>query len=241
MNVTPVSYNAYSAGLTLNPLPENNNQVGKTADNQIQPQVNSQPFNQNVSQAENTHDANNNNNAQNPENHETSAQENKTNKSLVQSQLTEAELRLLTELKQTDTAVRRHEMAHVASGGQYITSGAQFTYKRGPDGNNYAVGGEVGIDTSPIPGDPQATIQKMRQIKNAALAPANPSAQDLKVASKAASLSSQALSELLVLQAKEQASKNETQVFGNSQEASDSYIKVNNLPEESTSTFQLAV
>ena len=55
--------------------------------------------------------------------------------------LTPEELKLVTELKQTDTEVRNHEMAHIAAGGSLITSGASFTYKRGPDGNNYAVGG----------------------------------------------------------------------------------------------------
>ena len=89
--------------------------------------------------------------------------------------LTQAELRLVNELKQTDREVKQHEMAHIAAGGRYITSGANFTYKRGPDGQNYAVGGEVSIDTSPVPGDPQATIDKMRQIRSAALAPATPS------------------------------------------------------------------
>ena len=59
-------------------------------------------------------------------------------------------------------------MAHITAGGRYITSGANFTYKRGPDGRSYAVGGEISIDTAPIPGDPQATIQKMRQVKSAA-------------------------------------------------------------------------
>ncbi|MCP4669999.1 MAG: hypothetical protein GY857_01725, partial [Desulfobacula sp.] len=87
------------------------------------------------------------------------------------NELTQSEMLLLQDLKQTDTKVRQHEMAHIAAGGQYITTGAHFTYKQGPDGRNYVVGGEVGIDTSPVPGDPQATIQKMSQVKNAALAP----------------------------------------------------------------------
>jgi len=153
----------------------------------------------------------------------------------------QAELQLLQDLKQTDTEVRRHEMAHIAAGGRYITSGANFSYKRGPDGKNYAVGGEVSIDTSPVPGDPQATVQKMRQIKSAALAPANPSSQDLRVASKATQTASKALSDLMILQAKEQANSNEKKAFGNIKEAASSYEKVNNLPENDTSSFQIAV
>ncbi len=156
-------------------------------------------------------------------------------------QLTQAEMQLLKELQQTDTEVRRHEMAHIAAGGRYITSGANFTYKRGPDGKNYAVGGEVGIDTSPVPGDPEATLRKMRQVKSSALAPANPSSQDLKVAAKAGSIASKALSELMVLTARQQAQANESSAFGNIKNAAETYTRVNTLPENSTGTFDIAV
>ncbi|SDT96173.1 putative metalloprotease CJM1_0395 family protein [Desulfobacula phenolica] len=155
--------------------------------------------------------------------------------------LTRAEIQLVEELKQTDIEVRQHEMAHIAAGGRYITSGANLTYKRGPDGKEYAVAGEVSIDTSPVPGDPRATIRKMRQIKNAALAPANPSSQDLKVASNATSTASKALSELVTLQAKEQAIANENKAFGSLKKAAQSYEKISRLPEEQRSTFQTAV
>lgn len=156
-------------------------------------------------------------------------------------ELTLEEVRMVDQLKERDTEVRRHEMAHVAAGGRYITSGANFSYERGPNGVNYAVGGEVSIDTSPIPGDPQATIQKMKQVKNAALAPANPSAQDLKVASNATSAVAKALSELMISQAKALAEKNEEQAFGNPKDAADTYEQVNNLPDTDTSSFQIAV
>ena len=71
-----------------------------------------------------------------------------------------------------------------------------FTYKTGPDGKNYAVAGEVGIDTSPVNGDPQATIEKARVIQRAALAPAEPSAQDYRVAQSAVQMMAQATIEL---------------------------------------------
>lgn len=157
------------------------------------------------------------------------------------SQLTQAEFQLLAELKQADTEVRNHEMAHVAAGGSLITSGASFTYQRGPDGKNYAVAGEVSIDTSAVPGDPRATLQKMQQVKSSALAPASPSAQDLKVASNATSRAAKASSELTILMAEEQAAAKETQAFGSLKQASDSYTRVNDLPETDTSTFKLAV
>lgn len=54
----------------------------------------------------------------------------------------------VAELKKIDSKVRQHEMAHMAAGGGLVTSGASYTYQKGPDGVNYAVGGEVGIDTS---------------------------------------------------------------------------------------------
>ncbi len=168
-------------------------------------------------------------------------QNNSAVKDIHGHELTQAEMQLLQTLKQTDRKVRRHEMAHIAAGGRYITSGAHFTYKQGPDGANYVVGGEVSIDTSPIPGDPQATIQKMRQVKNAALAPASPSPQDIKVASQASQTSSKALSELMMLKAERLSESNKSKAFGNLQQASDSYVKVNNLPENDTSSFRIAV
>src|SRR5690606_22350906 len=48
-----------------------------------------------------------------------------------------------------------------------------------------AVGGEVQIDVSVIAGDPQATIQKMQQVRSAALAPAEPSSADRRIATEA--------------------------------------------------------
>ncbi|HKJ97612.1 MAG TPA: putative metalloprotease CJM1_0395 family protein [Desulfotignum sp.] len=165
----------------------------------------------------------------------------KTSAAASSSTFTTAEKLLLAELKKTDTQVRQHEMAHVTAGGGVVTSGARFAYKRGPDGRNYAVAGEVGIDASPVPGDPRATIRKMQQVKAAALAPASPSAQDLKVASRATLLAAKAASELMVLQARERASANESQAFGSMKTASSSYIKVNALPETDTHTFTLSV
>ncbi|MDX1587402.1 MAG: putative metalloprotease CJM1_0395 family protein [Oleiphilaceae bacterium] len=109
--------------------------------------------------------------------------------------LEEAQLQELADLKARDREVRAHETAHQAVGGQY-TGAISYVFKRGPDGNQYAVGGEVPIDTAPIEGDPQATIEKMRVVQAAALAPAEPSAQDRAVAAKAMQLMLQAQSEL---------------------------------------------
>ncbi|NNJ91888.1 MAG: hypothetical protein HKP55_09450 [Gammaproteobacteria bacterium] len=108
---------------------------------------------------------------------------------------TEEELALIAELKRRDREVRAHEQAHRAAAGPYA-SAPTFTYQKGPDGKNYAVGGEVQIDTSPIPGDPEATKRKADQIRAAANAPASPSAQDRAVAADAASMAIKAQMEI---------------------------------------------
>lgn len=89
------------------------------------------------------------------------------------------EEKVVQDLKKRDAEVRTHEQAHKTAGGQYAGSPA-FEMTKGPDGQSYATGGHVNIDVSAIPDDPQATLNKMMQIKSAALAPAEPSAQDLK-------------------------------------------------------------
>lgn len=98
--------------------------------------------------------------------------------------LSQEELKKLSDLKARDREVRAHEAAHQAAGGQHAGA-ISFTYERGPDGAQYAVGGEVSIDVSPVQGDPQATIEKMRIVRAAAMAPAEPSGQDRAVAAEA--------------------------------------------------------
>ncbi len=110
-------------------------------------------------------------------------------------ELGDAEARELQELKKTDRQVRQHEQAHLTAGAGVIVSGAQFSYRRGPDGQLYAVSGEVKIDLSPVPGDPEATAEKARQVQRAALAPSDPSAQDRRVAMQARIMENQARAE----------------------------------------------
>ena len=104
--------------------------------------------------------------------------------------------RMLESLKARDKEVRAHEAAHLAAAAGIAKGGAQFTTQRGPDGNMYAVGGEVSIDASEVPNDPEATIAKARQIAAAALAPADPSPQDRSAAASARQMESKAASEL---------------------------------------------
>jgi len=105
------------------------------------------------------------------------------------------DLEFVRSLSQRDSEVHAHEGAHSAVGGRYAGS-ANYTYQRGPDGVNYAVGGEVSIDVGVIPGNPAATLEKMQLVQRAALAPAEPSSQDRKVAALAAQQAGQARAEL---------------------------------------------
>ena len=106
---------------------------------------------------------------------------------------------MLRELQQADQSVRAHEMAHIAAAGGLAKGGASFSYQRGPDGQNYAVGGEVQIDTGKE-SSPQATIQKMQIVRQAALAPADPSPQDQQVAAHATLQIASSMKELLASQ-----------------------------------------
>ncbi|MEM7680642.1 MAG: putative metalloprotease CJM1_0395 family protein [Planctomycetota bacterium] len=122
--------------------------------------------------------------------------------------LSEAEQKQVEELKARDQEVRRHEQAHKSAAGQYATSGPTYTYQTGPDGKRYAVGGEVGIDVSPER-TPEETIQKMEVVRRAALAPAEPSAQDRKVAAQAQRTAQEARQELQQQRAEERSDQTE--------------------------------
>jgi len=111
--------------------------------------------------------------------------------------LTETEQEQVMELKKRDRQVKNHEQAHLSAGAGHIVQGAQYTFQQGPNGVRYAVGGDVKIDVSPVPGDPEATIQKAEQIRKAALAPPQPSAQDRQVAAEAMKMKNEAQAEKL--------------------------------------------
>ena len=107
------------------------------------------------------------------------------------SALSDAERRTVARMQQRDRDVRAHELAHITAGGGLITRGAAYTYETGPDGQRYAVGGDVGIDVSPGR-TPQETLARAEQVRRAALAPADPSAQDRQVAARADQMAFQA-------------------------------------------------
>ncbi|MBV0933437.1 putative metalloprotease CJM1_0395 family protein [Marinobacterium weihaiense] len=109
------------------------------------------------------------------------------------------EQKILRELSARDLEVRQHEMAHQAAGGGH-TGAVSYDYQRGPDGRMYAVGGEVSIDTSAVSGNPRATLEKAEAIIRAAMAPAEPSSQDYRVAASARAMAADARAELTRLQ-----------------------------------------
>lgn len=112
--------------------------------------------------------------------------------------LSEEEQLVVDELRARDAEVRRHEQAHKAVAGQYAGA-ISYSYQQGPDGKRYAIGGQVPIDTSAIPGDPDATISKMQIVIRAALAPAEPSSADRAIAQAAQAQLAQAQAEARAL------------------------------------------
>lgn len=122
------------------------------------------------------------------------AQERRANGGRTEDEL-KVEQDQIQELAARDREVRSHEQAHAAAAGQYGSS-PTYSFVRGPDGVSYAVGGSVDVDTSPIPGDPEATLRKAQQLRRAANAPAEPSAQDGRVAAAAAKMELDARAEL---------------------------------------------
>ncbi len=132
------------------------------------------------------------------------------------NELSEEEEKQVQELKKRDAEVKAHEQAHAAVGGSYA-SAPTYEYTTGPDNKQYAIGGEVQIDSAPVPNNPEATIRKMDIVIRAALAPAEPSSQDKQVAAQAAQQRAEAQADLakqraaeLKGQGKEDETENET-------------------------------
>ncbi|MCC2617020.1 hypothetical protein LJ739_12275 [Aestuariibacter halophilus] len=131
-----------------------------------------------------------------------------------EQQQAQREQREIDDLKQRDQEVRAHEQAHAARGGEHAGA-PKYEFETGPDGKRYAVGGEVSIDISEE-GSPEETLRKMQQVRSAALAPAEPSPQDLRVASEANQRAIEARKEIASEQA-EQASQAYQRVFPDDQ------------------------
>lgn len=110
------------------------------------------------------------------------------------STLTPEQQRQLAALRESDRKVKSHEQAHMAAGAGLVR-GSSFQYQAGPDNKRYVVAGEVSIDVSPGR-TPEETIAKAQQIRAAALAPADPSIQDRRVAAEAVQMETRARVEM---------------------------------------------
>lgn len=100
------------------------------------------------------------------------------------TQITPEEQQVVDELRNTDQKVRTHEQAHAAAGGHNV----RYEYEMGPDGRQYAVAGTTDIEVSAAANDPESKMAQASKLRDAALAPADPSGQDLAVAAKASRL-----------------------------------------------------
>ncbi len=86
--------------------------------------------------------------------------------------MSEGETEELKRLRERHDAVREHEEDHHRVAGEFALGGPSYTDKLGPDGNYYHDGGEVPIDVAETD-DPEKTVKKMRQVREAALAPSH--------------------------------------------------------------------
>ncbi|MDY6135005.1 putative metalloprotease CJM1_0395 family protein [Campylobacter lanienae] len=162
---------------------------------------------------------------------ESNEQENSNN----QYELTQDQKMQVIELQRRDLEVRTHEAAHMSAGAG-LTTGASYSYQRGPDDKMYAIGGEVGIDTSPGK-TPEETLKKASQIKRAALAPAQPSSADLQVAATATNMEIEAKMEIQKNQNQETKEKTEQ----NSQNSQSSQDASNYLNEQRKNPYNSAL
>lgn len=135
----------------------------------------------------------------------------------------------LSLLQSRDTEVRSHEAAHISAGGSSVTGGASFTYQQGPDGKQYAIGGEVPIS---IGGGSslEEKIASTVSARSGALAPANPSPADLKIASTAALMESTFRQEL--------AQENKEEIISKATKAYEQYSKPAGNGSENFSTTE---
>ena len=89
----------------------------------------------------------------------------------------------IKQLMQTDKEIRTHEQAHKAVGGSFAGP-LSYEYATGPDGKPYAVAGEVPIHAPQVE-EKEEMLTILEKVRQAALAPAQPSPQDLRVAANA--------------------------------------------------------
>ncbi len=122
-------------------------------------------------------------------------------------ELTMQQVQQVRELQSIDRNVKAHEAAHQAAGGG-LAGAVSFSYTRGPDNQMYATAGEVPIRMQKGR-TPEETIANARQVVAAAMAPADPSPQDYRVAANALKMEFEARAEATKLKAQEAQEKKE--------------------------------
>lgn len=144
-------------------------------------------------------------------------------------ELTMQQVQQVRKLQSIDRNVKAHEAAHQAAGGG-LAGAASFSYTRGPDNQMYATAGEVPIRMQKGR-TPEETIANARQVVAAAMAPADPSPQDYRVAANALKMEFEARAEATKLKAqeaqekKEENEENEENLDTNNQDSKDSSEK----------------
>lgn len=103
--------------------------------------------------------------------------------------------RTIDRLKNRDREVRLHEMSHSTSPDLIKIGPAQFDYTIGPDGKAYATGGNVTLTTG-NPGTPEEALVKARALKQASMAPGEPSSKDFQAFNAALSMEFEAQNQI---------------------------------------------
>lgn len=129
----------------------------------------------------------------------------------TEGDLSQAEMQEVQQLKARDAEVKAHEQAHIAAAVGLTASAPSYDYQTGPDGKKYAVGGEVNISFM-SGNNPEEDIRNAETMRNAALAPSEPSGQDRSVAKSAEKIIQEAKEKLAEQQEqqKEQLTKTES-------------------------------
>jgi len=152
-----------------------------------------------------------------------------TETSITGEVLDEAQLKELESLKQREAEVIRHEQAHAAVGGS-VTGAPEYEYTTGPDGNRYILNGEVSVTFSA--NTPEEKLAEAELVQKAALAPAEPSAQDRAVAREASARAREAEAEIRALEQEE--IQEETESDPTAEESVESFDKSADVIDEST-------
>jgi hypothetical protein len=123
------------------------------------------------------------------------------------NELSEDEQRQVEELQQRDREVRTHEQAHAAAGANNV----RYDFQVGPNGRSYAVGGSADIEIRSGSDDPDRKMTEARRMRAAAMAPADPSAQDMAVAARASRVEAEARNEKIEAEIEETEETNHNQ------------------------------